>query len=196
MLNSLAMRFALPIVMLWLFTMPQDQPNSWRGLTPLHSTCDDVKKVLGITECSEPRTEYKDSEWRVTIEFAQGCDKEGKGLRLPKGTVAAIIVTPQTPMTPSQFGYDISKYEKREDGEIIGIEHYTNNEDGVWFDMYKGYIMHIILVARKADEGMRCKPPKQKRGKNSSGGLVSTAGLPLSFHASRQETLASAGRDQ
>lgn len=61
------MTFALPTVLLWLLTMPFNQPNCWRGLTPLRSTCDDVKKVLSIVECSKPITNYTSPELEVMI---------------------------------------------------------------------------------------------------------------------------------
>jgi|GEM_PF-4632266 len=63
-------------------------------------------------------------------------------------------------MIPSQFGLDISKYEKRDDGEIVGVEHYTNEEEGVRVDMYAGSIQNVFLYPRKADDVLRCKPTK------------------------------------
>lgn len=163
------MRFALPTVLLLLFFTQPGQSNSWRGLTPLRSTCDDVKKSLNIDSCSMPLTRYTVPELRVRIEFAQGCDKVPQGWRVSKETVAAIIISPQIPMTPSQFGLDISKYEKREDGEIVGIEHYTSEEEGVTVDMYGGVIQNVFLYPRKADAGMRCNAPRTTDAKHNGG---------------------------
>ena len=154
------MRFALPTVLLWLFTVPLSQSNCWRGLTPLRSTCDDVKKVLSIETCSMPITNYDRPEMQVMISFATGdCNKAPQGWRVSKGTVTAIILSPQIPMTPEMFGLDLSKYKKREDGEIVGLDHYTSVEEGVAVDMYSGVVQRLSLYPRKADDGMRCKPP-------------------------------------
>jgi hypothetical protein len=154
------MRFALPTVLIWLLTIPLSQANCWRKITPLHSTCDDVKKVLSIEACSMPITNYNQPELQVMISFATGdCDKTPRGWRVPKGTVTAIILSPKIPMTPATFGLDLSKYEKREDGEIVGLDHYTSVDEGVTVDIYNGVIHNLFLYPRKADEVLRCKPP-------------------------------------
>ena len=155
------MKFVLATGLLLLFIPALDQSNSWRGLTPLRSTCEDVKKVLGIENCS-PRTNYKIVELEVTIEFATGnCDKAPQSWRVSKDTVFAIILSPRIPMVPSQLGLDLSKYKKRNDGEIVGIEHYTSEKDGVSVDMYAGVIQHVFLYPRKADDALRCSQPQQ-----------------------------------
>jgi hypothetical protein len=155
------MRFAILPILLSLLITPANPSNCWRGITPLRSTCEDVKKNLKIDTCSVPLTRYTVPEMRVRIELSMGdCDKAPQGWRVPKGTVTAIILSPQIPMVPSQLGLDISKYEKREDGEILGIEHYTSEEDGVSVDMYAGVIQNVFLYPRKADEALRCKPTK------------------------------------
>lgn len=155
------MRLAVATVILLLFITPPSQSNSWRGLIPLRSTCDDVKKSLNIDKCSMPLTHYTRPEMQVMIAFAtQDCDSEPKGWRVPKGTVTAIILSPQIPMVPSELGLDISKYEKREDGEIVGIDHYTSEKEGVIVDMYAGVIQNVFLYPRKADDALKCKPTK------------------------------------
>lgn len=154
------MRFALPTVLLWLLTLPLGQSNCWRGITPLRSTCDDVKKVLSVETCSMPITNYDRPELHVMISFATGdCDKTPHGFRVSKGTVTSITLSPQIPMTPEMFGLDLSKYKKRADGEIVGLDHYTNVDEGVSVDMYRGVIQNLFLYPRKADEAMRCKLP-------------------------------------
>jgi hypothetical protein len=46
----------------------------------------------------------------------------------------------------------------RQDGEIVGLEHYTSEEEGVTVDMYSGVVQNVFLYPRKAEDGMRCKP--------------------------------------
>jgi hypothetical protein len=103
---------------------------------------------------------------RVMIGFATNdCATEPKAWRVPKETVVSIILSPQIPMIPSQFGLDISQYDQREDGEIVGIDHYTNEEEGVTVDMYAGVIQNLYLYPRKADEAMRCQPQGKTEAK-------------------------------
>lgn len=134
------------------------------------------------------------------ISFATGdCEKAPNGWRVAKGTVTTIILSPQIPMTPAMFGIDLSKYKKQEDGEIVGIDHYTNEEEGVTVDMYAGVIQNLYLYPRKADEAMRCQPQGKTETKPEGGEplirqitsitLVTSTVIPVSFHASRREPL-------
>jgi hypothetical protein len=80
-------------------------------------------------------------------------------------TKSPIILSPQIPMTPEIFGLDLSKYKKREDGEIVGLDHYTSVDEDVAVDMYRGVIQRLSLYPRKADNEMRCKPPGKTEAK-------------------------------
>jgi hypothetical protein len=160
------MRVVLSTALLWLLATPAMpaiqstcQANCWRGLTPLRSTCDDVKEVLSIEKCTMPLTNYKRPEMDVVISFAiKDCDEAPQGWRVAEGTVTSIILSPRVPMTPDMFGLDISKYQKRDDGEIVGLAHYTSEEEGVTVDVYSGVIQNLFLSPRKRDNVMRCKP--------------------------------------
>ena len=152
------MKFVLTIMALWLFAMPQRPANSWHGLTPLRSTCDDVKKLLNIESCSMPLTNYELPEVHVMIQFAKGdCDKAPDGWRVSRDTVVALTISPQLPMRPAEFGLDLSKYRKRDDGEIVGLAHYSSEEEGVTVDVYAGVVQNLFLYPRKADDVRRCK---------------------------------------
>jgi hypothetical protein len=95
------------------------------------------------------------------IEFEnESCDIEPRAWRVPPGTVTAITVSPQKEMIPSEFGLDLSKYERREDGEIVGMVHYESREDGVTAILYRGFVQTLYLYPRASDEKMRCKSLK------------------------------------
>jgi len=139
----------------------RSQSNCWRGITPLRSTCEDVKKLLKVDKCIFPRSEYTLPDFHIMVWFAnEDCSADPHAWRIPKGTVTAIIVSPRDEMRPSEFGLDLSKYTKREDGEIVGIEHYTSEEEGVTVDLYRGFVQNLFLNPRKSDENLRCKPLK------------------------------------
>lgn len=93
------------------------------------------------------------------VEFQnEACDSEPRAWRVPKGTVVAIAITPQTPMRPSEFALDLSKYKKREGEETVGLEHYDSEEEGVTVDLYQGFVQNLFLYPRKSDQRLRCKP--------------------------------------
>ncbi len=151
---------ALILLLLIPLAMPR-QSESWRGITPLKSTCEDVKRILKVDQCTFPISRYSLSDFRVIVEFEhETCRRNPRSWRVPRGTVTALEISPQNHLSPSDFGIDISKYEKREAGEIVGMEHYDSPEEGVTVDLYKGFVQNVFLFPRKSDEALRCKPLK------------------------------------
>lgn len=146
---------------LLMFVTIQSQSNCWRGITPLRSTCEDVKKILKVDNCTLPISEYTLSDFRVMVEFEnETCDRESRAWRVPKGTVTSLAISPRKEMRPSEFDLDLSKYRKREGEHIVGMEHYDNEEKGVSVELYRGFVQNLFLHPRKSDEALRCKPLK------------------------------------
>ena len=146
-------------VLLLLTCLTSNQSNCWRGITPLRSTCEDIKKILHVDTCSLPRSDYTVPGYRVMIEFADGdCGKSLRAWRVPKGTVLALVISPKESMTVSQFGLDLSKFKKRAGEEIVGMEQYDNDEEGISVETFQGYVINVFLSPRKSDESLLCKP--------------------------------------
>lgn len=153
------MRFVLSVFLLFM-CLTSTQSNSWRGITPLRSTCEDVKKILQVDTCSLPKANYTVPGFRVTIEFGNDdCGKSPRSWRVPKGTVLALIVSPEQTMTVSQLG--LSRFKKREGEEIVGLEQYDNDEEGISVETFQGYVMNLFLSPRKSDESLLCKPAQK-----------------------------------
>jgi len=147
---------ALALLMIW-----NNQPNCWRGIIPLRSTCEDVKRSLVVDSCTAPISRYTLPDFRVMVEFEnEACDSEPRAWRVPPGTVTAITVSPRKEMLPSEFGLDLSKYKRREDGEIVGLIHYESRDEGITAILYRGFVQTLYLYPRASDEKMRCKPLK------------------------------------
>jgi hypothetical protein len=157
------MKIAVSLLLLLPCASAFLQPNSWRGITPAHSTCEDVKKILKVDTCSLPTSEYTIPDYRVSVSFANDeCDKSPDAWRVPKGTVLSLVITPQHAMSVSQFGIDISQFKKRPGEEIIGMEQYDNDEEGVSVELFQGYVMNVFLRPRKTDDALRCKPIRER----------------------------------
>lgn len=155
------MRVGVLAILLLMFITMRSQSNCWRGITPLQSTCENVKKILKVDTCTRPISQYTLPDFRVMVEFQnETCDGEPRAWRVPKGTVTAITISPRNEMRPSEFGLDLSKYKKREDGEIVGMEHYDSDVEGITIDLYRGFVQNLFLYPRKSDEPLRCKPLK------------------------------------
>lgn len=155
------MKFLLSAFLLLICTSTCPQSNCWRGITPLRSSCEDIKRILQVDACSEPISWYTLPDYRVMVEFAAtDCDKFPRSYRVPKGTVVAMAISPQHPTTVSQFGIDLSKFKKREGEEIVGLEHYDNDDQGMSVELFKGYLLTVFLAPRKSDDVLRCKSAK------------------------------------
>lgn len=145
------------LVILLQCAVVSNRPNCWRGLSPLHSTCKDVKRILKVEKCTPPLAEYTLADFRVLIQVeSTSCTGGSRAWRVSRGTVTAIILTPRKQMRPSEFGLDLSKFERREDEEIIGVEHYYNRKEGVTVDLYRGAVQHLFLHPTQSDEKLRC----------------------------------------
>jgi hypothetical protein len=141
---------------------PRRFAQDWRVITPLHSMCDDVKKALKVDKCSLPMSEYHVPGFRVIVFFSEnkGCEKDPRDWRVPLGTVTSVVVHPDEEMLPCTVGLDLSKYERREDGEIVGVEHYERREEGTSLDLYRGFVQTLYLYPASSEEKLRCKPLK------------------------------------
>jgi hypothetical protein len=153
------MRIGILVLFLLMPLTLSQHPSGWRGITPLHSTCDDVKRVLGVERCTCPISRYTLPDFRVMVEFeSETCDSEPRAWRVPLGTVTAVTVSPRKEMLPSEFGLDLSKYERREDGEIVGVEHYESRKEGITVNLYHGFVQDLFIYPPAREEKLRCKP--------------------------------------
>jgi len=152
------MRSALLLIIPLMNLSVVNQPaNSWRGLVPLHSSCEDVKRILKVQKCESPPFEYSLPGYRVMIEFEnESCAHNSRAWRVPLETVTGMILSPKSATRPSELSLDLSVYEKHCDDEIEGLVHYERRQDGISFDLFNGFIQTIFLYPRRDEEKMRC----------------------------------------
>lgn len=100
--------------------------KEWRGIVPLHSTCEDVKRILGVSTC-EPT--YDTEDGRVYITFSKKPCADG--WNVPPGTVLNITFYPKTKPLLTELGVDPAKYHKEETPSPSNYVFYSNKEEGV-----------------------------------------------------------------
>lgn len=89
-MKVMTLMLAVVLLITW-----NNQHNCWRGLTPLHSNCDDVKRALSVEQCSTPMSFYTLPDFRVMIELVnETCDKNPNAWHVSPGTVTAITLSP------------------------------------------------------------------------------------------------------
>jgi hypothetical protein len=129
------------------------QAKEWRGIVPLHSTRADVVRLHGQCANPELRCQFASDDGEVYIvfssrdEYVADCVKQ-----LPLGIVILIEVTPKTGSRLSDIG-DLKRFRKFESSSPpgIGYEGYSDSEEGVIYDTYKGRLVTVVYLAEKKD---------------------------------------------
>jgi hypothetical protein len=143
----------------------------WRGLVPLHSNCDDVKRVLGISKCDDVVTYETVAETAYLNFVAKPCLY---GLEVPPGTLGSIFIVPKTKLSAVGLPFDLTTFRKSADGHIGDLSHYRNIERGLEVDIKEdGTVVGITYFGSAADDNLRV--PGATSGEPSEGiddGLV------------------------
>lgn len=125
--------------------------QGWRGIQPLRSTCDDVKKALNVDKCEYPHSIYRLENETVKVSFVTcpcpiTCDSEYGGWNVPFGTVAGITRQPLKALSVTEFDVNSSKWSKKET-DMIGDVYYDDPHAGVTLFTINGRVLKIIYYA-------------------------------------------------
>jgi hypothetical protein len=141
------------------------EAKAWRGIVPLQSTREDVERLLGppVQPCRFEHCFYETAEEHVFVAYSRGpCpEDEFRPFNVPRGTVEEIDVTPKKKPRLTDLNLDLSKYEKTEDDELLGLVYYENRDEGVIFEVDLGVVKSITYVPTPRDEYLRCPPAKE-----------------------------------
>jgi len=160
------MRRLTIIIALVLFSATSVAAKDWRGLLPLHSTREDVEKLLGPPpppsahpyrsySLSKGRSIYLLDEGEVYIVFAEEEFPAANPclLTLAAGTVLMIEITPKSETLLSDLRIDESKLRKFNPSITPGGEYsgFVNEEEGLVIRTFKGKVQEIVYVASALD---------------------------------------------
>lgn len=109
-----------------LLTVSVSSAKEWRGIVPLHSTCEDVKRSLNVSTCEST---YDIEDGRVYITFSKKPCADG--WNVPPGTVLSITFYPKTKPLLTDLGVDLRKFEKEETPYPSNYVFYSNKEEGI-----------------------------------------------------------------
>jgi len=123
--------------------------QSWHGLRPLESTCDDVKRELGVDKCNFPESVYDLKEETVTVRFvtcpcAIRCYDSTRGWNVPRGTLLSIRRNFPNPRPVSESEFDISadKWSSFET-DMIGHRVYSSDKDNISLSVLNGDLLTV-----------------------------------------------------
>jgi len=146
------------------------QAQGWRGIRPLHSTREDVERLIG------PPMRPNDSVYdlkgeRVSITYSgASCAKDWPyGWNVPAGTVVAIRISPQPRPKLTELQIDLSTFRKFVDPS--GFAHYTNADEGltVEVDENEHEVRVIEYYPAASDDHLRCAEAAERERKIEKG---------------------------
>ena len=153
--------FCLLIIIL-MFSHILVQAQGYKGIVPLHSTCEDVERILKIKACSLPEAKYEvPNEEVVFFISTQLCQETVLGrYDVPIGTVLGVVIEfkihDQTvsPMRLEDFTKDISGFKKSQDD--ISIFYYSQEKGAEYVVTPDNYIRLIRYSPSKKDKKLLC----------------------------------------
>jgi hypothetical protein len=84
--------------------------------------------------------------------------------KVPRGTVVNINVTPKTAWHFADLNLDESKYKITDGGHVPGFAYYTDEKEGVQFEVTRGIVAGITYFPSAEDNHLRCLDPPSKVG--------------------------------
>ncbi|MBK7708549.1 MAG: hypothetical protein IPN69_15225 [Acidobacteria bacterium] len=128
----------LVVSLIVLISMPAiaQSCNSWKGITPLRSTKDDVERILGKANSSgKYAVGYQTKEGRVTVFYSSGlCDENPEmGWNVREFTVISLTYSPSAENSTefSELKLDQIKFERSPDPGMMYADYYTSKSDGI-----------------------------------------------------------------
>lgn len=124
-MNSARVTVVYLLIMLTTSSFPQTK--GWRGIVPLHSTCDDAKRLLGISKCETNSYDFEDE--RAFIWFSEKACLDG--WNVPAGTVTSIEVYPKQKFNLGDLGIDVTKFKKEVSQGEYESDRYVDEDQGL-----------------------------------------------------------------
>lgn len=149
-------------------------PKGWRGIVPLHSTCEDVKRLLGRAKCTADL--YTLENETVFVSFSEQLCNEGTNVKwnVPRGTVISIDVNPKIKPKLSDMLGNPASYKKVRDKHLPDIVYYMDEEAGFTLMVFpNGDVGNFFYGPAASDTHLRCpgsfvNPPETERMSEAS----------------------------
>ena len=143
----------LGLLGLFISPTPHTSAKSWREITPLRSTAQDVAKLSHGCQETETRCQFTLEDEEVMVVFSGSKIGALECERVPKRTVLAVIVKFSRTKSLQDFKiknkrfrvFDPSSPPKR------GYKTYYYVEDGFMINTYKGKVIGLVYIAAQKD---------------------------------------------
>lgn len=133
------------------------QERGWRGIVPLHSTREDVERLVGRPMMPGGIT-YDLKTERVNVVYSTGsCREGGDEWNVPPGNVIGITVYPQTRLMLADLMIDLNRFEKFMNPRVGDRVSYSNTEEGIAIvATLNEEVISIQYLPQSKDDHLRC----------------------------------------
>jgi hypothetical protein len=162
--------------------------QGWRGIVPLHSTREDVERLIGLPTESNGIT-YNLKTERVSIFYAGGACVKGwpYGWNVARDVVTKVVVYPQTRLTLDQLGIDVKAYIKTKNAQLGGTD-YTSKDVGTSIGVRENGDVEVVQYQPSAkDKSLLCPDAADREREIERGQSAYTTPLLYYFNVSPKE---------
>lgn len=131
--------------------------QAWREITPLKSKRAQVERLIGPS--TDPYlASYSLQDGTLFIQYSSGpCTSERKGgWNVPEGTVLLVRFVPKSKKSFASLKLELSKFKRDEGGDVGNIVNYTNEEQGVSYEVQRGRIDAIEYFPPRRYNSLKC----------------------------------------
>src|SRR6185437_2933114 len=152
---SLCMNGLLLLLMLCMGGVGLGQ--DWRTITPLKSTRTEVERLFGPGN-DLYLANYSLQDGILSVEYSSGpCRSERKGgWNVPEGTVVSVRFEPKSKKRFAGLKLEFSEFKKVEGGDVVGVVNYTNEEQGITYEVQRGRVDAIEYLPGKRYDSLKC----------------------------------------
>lgn len=133
------------------------QGKEWRGIVPLHSTVEDVERLLGESRYGR-QLAYETEDERIFFDYQtteSQCGTIWGRWNVPNNTILSITVHLKKRIMFAELEIDLSRYE-RSNTCIPESYHYTNSEEGIGIRVDEGVVTGFRYLPSAQDMNMAC----------------------------------------
>jgi hypothetical protein len=149
----------LPLLTIALYSCGNAQ--DWQKVVPLKSTRTEVEALFGAGQRGYAAI-YQLKEGSLFIEYSSGlCRPERNGgWNVPENVVVGLSFSPRHKKRVADLKIDPKKFKRTVDQHVIGIIYFTNEEDGITYEVQDGKVESIEYAPPKKYEYLYCQPLK------------------------------------
>jgi hypothetical protein len=146
----------LKIILIIFLLVVSTQAKPWRGIVPLHSTRQDVERILGPSK-DTCNCIYKTPTEVVTVTYARdNCTTNPRGWNVPQNTVVTINVSFTTSLKLADLNIDTIKYKQINDLHTPA-RYYSNDEEGIMYQVSEdGMVALAVYGPTSNDLKLKC----------------------------------------